>query len=96
METKQCNKCGEVKEITDFYKMVKGSFNNRRQSYCKKCHLQYQKDNREKINENNKKILWKRRLKYSKNKQLLKEFKSDTIITTPMDIYYEWLKQGKK
>ena len=39
--TKQCNKCGEVKELTDFHKHINAK--DRRQSSCILCHRAYYK-----------------------------------------------------
>lgn len=44
METKKCRKCGDVKNVTSFYKI--GKYYS---SYCKICYKEYNKNNSEKI-----------------------------------------------
>lgn len=40
IETQKCTKCGQVKSITEFYKLYTG---RRTRSQCKKCHYEYGK-----------------------------------------------------
>lgn len=48
METKVCKKCGEEKEISEFYSQIQrgkeGQEYRYYDSYCKKCRLQYSAD----------------------------------------------------
>lgn len=44
METKYCNRCGEIKPITEFYKNK--SSNDGHAFYCAQCHRKYGKDYR--------------------------------------------------
>ena len=65
METKQCTKCGEVKEISEFHKKKAG-----RHSHCKSCVKEYYKANADKIKEYKKEY-------YKANADKIKEYKKE-------------------
>jgi len=77
MQVKKCNKCGEVKEITQFTKSPdRGKFGVRGQ--CKVCVNQnkkrYRQENKEKISEYNKQY---QKQYWQDNKRKLKEYRKE-------------------
>ena len=48
MEEKTCPGCGETRPLEAFYKNSRSK--DGRQARCKQCQLQYQKDNKDKVN----------------------------------------------
>lgn len=90
MKTKKCPKCGEIKEIEEFYK------NNSRKdgfsSYCKICsnenHSKYVEDNKEKLREYDKKQYWKSPDKHRENRRKSNIVNTESI-KEKREIYYK-------
>ena len=96
IKAKLCNKCGIVKDITDFYKKKNGYC-----CYCKSCmdksNKEWYKNNKEKVRERNKRYReenkgfmkectqnWK-----SKNKEHIKEYKRKKYHKDKKDNFYK-------
>lgn len=72
METKQCNKCNQVKPVTEYHKNGKYYY-----SMCKQCKIEYRKENYE--HESN-----LRKLRDNENKELINEQKREYRKTSPV------------
>jgi hypothetical protein len=79
MEEKKCNKCGEIKPVSEYHK--NGEFYY---SMCKICKKEYRKNNyeretklRQKRNKENAEIIRERKREYRKNSEVYKKYRLD-------------------
>lgn len=79
METKQCNKCNEVKPVSEYHKNGKYYY-----SMCKQCKVEYRKENYEresairKIRDTeNKEIIADKKREYRKTSDVYKQYRID-------------------
>ena len=87
---KSCTKCKVYKEATEFSKDKK--VKDGRRSYCKLCVKEYQKENKDKLNEYQKEY-------YKSNKDKIKEYQKenkDKIKENRKEYYKEYYKKNKE
>ena len=86
---KKCNKCGEVKKFSEFYKDNRSKIGL--QSHCKKCRKEYYKANADKIKEYYKANADKLKEYQKANADKLKEYRKEYRKTNA-----DKIKEGKK